>query len=159
MESDEAKIVRAVFRLARRLRGVASSCDVTGSGIVLLIILFREGPMSAVALARSEGLQPQSLTRLLNQLEGDGLILRPVDPADHRRQRIDLTERGKAVAQQAMAERRQWLAHAIADDLTESDRLTLVAAAELMLRLAERPAESDGPRSESSARAKRTSET
>lgn len=56
--------------LTRRLCGIVSDGDVTSSGMVLLIILAREGPKSAVALARSEGLQPQSLSRLLNQLEG-----------------------------------------------------------------------------------------
>lgn len=139
MESDEAKIVRAVFRLARRLRGIAADSEITRSGIVLLITLFREGPKSAVALARSEGLQPQSLSRLLSQLEGDGLIQRSVDPADRRRQRIELTDGGRRVAQQAMAERRQWLAQVMAQELNESERRTLLAAAEVMLRIAERP--------------------
>lgn len=91
--------------------------------------------MSAVALARSEGLQPQSLSRLLARLEADMLIDRPIDPSDRRRQRIALTSLGATALKRAMTRRRAWLADAMSHRLDDADRLTLLAASEVMLRL------------------------
>ncbi len=135
-QSDEARIVRAVLRLARRLRRPALDGEVTGSGLALLASLHRQGPMSAVALAHGEGLQPQSLSRLLARLADRALIERPTDPADRRRQMIALTDAGAAALHRAMARRRQWLADAMSRRLDEADRRTLLAAAGVMLRLA-----------------------
>ena len=142
-EADEAKIVRAVLRLARRLRRPAPDGEVTGSGLALLASLHRQGPMSAVTLACSEGLQPQSLSRLLVRLEDAALIERPTDPADRRRQLIALTDAGATALHWAMVRRRQWLADAMADRLDDADRRTLLAASEVMLRLAGETQEDD----------------
>ena len=142
-EAGEAKIVRAVLRLARRLRRPASDGEITGSGLGLLALLHRQGPMSAVALARGEGLQPQSLSRLLVRLEDAALIERPTDPADRRRQLIALTDAGATALHRAMARRRQWLANAMSQRLDSSDRLTLLAASDVMLRLAGETQEDD----------------
>ncbi|MCW6530326.1 MarR family transcriptional regulator [Sphingomonas sp. MMSM20] len=135
-ESSEARIVRAVLRLARRLRGPAFDGEVTGSGLALLASLHRTGPMSAAALARSEGLQPQSLSRLLARLEADMLIDRPIDPVDRRRQQIALTPAGTAALKRAMTRRRAWLRDAMSRQLNDADRRALLAATDVMLRLA-----------------------
>lgn len=128
--------MRAVLQLARRLRRPTPDGEVSGSGLALLASLHRKGAMSAVALARSEGLQPQSLSRLLARLESDGLIERPTDPADRRRQLIALTTAGAIALKRAMDRRREWLADAIFSRLDDSDRRMLVAASDVMLRLA-----------------------
>ena len=97
--------------------------------------------MSAVALARSEGLQPQSLSRLLAQLEANMLIDRPIDPVDRRRQQITLTPTGAAALKRAMTRRRAWLADAMSCQLNDADRRTLLVAADVMLRLADHTGE------------------
>lgn len=135
-ESAEGRIVRAVLRLARRLRQSALDTPLTGSGLALLASLHRDGPMSAAALARSEGLQPQSLSRLLNRLEGDDLIGQSTDPIDRRRHIIAITHSGRAALNQAMGQRRQWLAETIARQIDETERATLLAAADIMLKIA-----------------------
>jgi DNA-binding MarR family transcriptional regulator len=135
-ESDEARIVRSVLRLARRLRRPAGEGEVTGSGLALLASLHRQGPMSAATLAKGEGLQPQSLSRLLVRLENAALIERPTDPADRRRQLIALTDAGAMALHRAMVRRRQWLADAMSNQLDDADRRTLLAASDVMLRLA-----------------------
>ncbi|MEN3749640.1 MarR family transcriptional regulator [Sphingomonas sp. HF-S3] len=135
--------MRATLRLARRLRQPACEGEATGSGLALLASLHRRGPMSAVALARSEGLQPQSLSRLLARLDQDALIERTVDPDDRRRHLIALTDTGRAALHRAFARRRQWLAAAIAGRLDDADRATLLAASDIMLRLAEDPQDDD----------------
>ncbi|MCI4588862.1 MarR family transcriptional regulator [Sphingobium sp. BYY-5] len=134
--SEEATIVRAAMRLARRLRQSAPSTELTGGGLGLLVTLSQGGPMSAAALARCEGLQPQSLSRLLARMERDGLIERKADVADRRRGVIAVTRRGLEALNGAMSQRRRWLSAVMTDRLNEQERSILLQAAELMLRIA-----------------------
>jgi len=135
-DSDTALIARGVLRLARRLRVEAPVGEVSTAALGLLATLHREGPMPGVALAQAEGLQPQSLTRLLARLVADGMIARVPDPADRRNLIISITPQGRRALLAAMKARRRWLADALADRLSEEERATLIAASELMLRLA-----------------------
>jgi len=135
-DADTALIARGVLRLARRLRVEAPAGDLSTAALGLLATLHREGPMPGVALAEAEGLQPQSLTRLLASLATGGMIERTPDPADRRNLIIAITPYGRRALRAAMQARRRWLNDALADRLSESERDTLIAASELMLRLA-----------------------
>jgi DNA-binding MarR family transcriptional regulator len=132
---DEAVVVRAVLRLARRLRQAASDSELTGGALGLLATLRREGSMSAVELARREGLKPQSLSRLIASLDRAGFIERALDAADRRRQLIAITRPGTSALRRSMNLRRRWLAGAMAEWLNPRERSTLLDAAELMLRM------------------------
>lgn len=109
----------------------------------MVATLYRMGPLSAVALARAEGLQPQSLSRLLVRMEADALIERAVDPDDRRRHVITLTPRGLGALDWAMTQRRRWLGAVMAERLSNAERATLLAAAEIMLRIADPLQEKD----------------
>lgn len=135
-ESDVAAVARGVLRLARRLRAEAADGALSPAALGLLAALHREGPMAGVALAAAEGLKPQSLTRLVARLEKEGLIERAPDPGDRRNLVIAVTSEGRLALRAAMRERRRWLAAAIAERLDADERATLIAASELMLRLA-----------------------
>ncbi|TPG20331.1 MarR family transcriptional regulator [Sphingomonas koreensis] len=135
-DSSEALIVRAVLRLARRLRIEAPSGALGGGALGLLNTLHRAGPMPAVDLAEAEGLAPQSLSRLLARLDESGMIARTADPDDRRHKIITLTALGRQALGQAMRERRAWIAAALAKRLDDDERATLIEAAALMLRLA-----------------------
>ena len=135
-ESNEARIVRAVLRLSRAMRRSAPAAELTGGALALVATLHRKGPLSAVALARAEGLQPQSLSRLLVRMEADTLIERTVDPEDRRRHVIMLTPRGLGALNWAMTQRRRRLGAVMAERLSDDERATLLAAAEIMLRIA-----------------------
>ena len=135
-DSPSALIARAVLRLGRRLRAVRPENAVNLSTLTLLTTLHREGPMSAVQLARQEKLQPPSLTRLLAAMPRGGLIARETAPGDRRAHVIDLTREGRAVVARDQAARRAWLDHAMDMALTPEERERLEAAAPLMLRVA-----------------------
>jgi DNA-binding MarR family transcriptional regulator len=135
-DADAALIARGVLRLARRLRVEAPAGELSTAALGLLATLHRQGPMPGVALAEAEGLQPQSLTRLLAGLVADGMIERTPDPADRRNLVIAITRDGRRALRAAMQARRRWLNDALADRLSDSERDTLIAASELMLRLA-----------------------
>ena len=140
-EQPSALIARAVLRLGRRLRGARPEQSVSLSALALLTTLGRLGPMPAVQLAREEKLQPQSLTRLLAQMEADGLIVRQQDPADRRALVTAITREGRAVVARDLAARRAWLDQAMDMALTPDEQAQLAAAAPLMLRVAgEEPA-------------------
>ena len=49
------------------------------------------------ALAALEHVQPQSMTRILNDLETSGLIVREPDSSDRRQLRLDITSQGRAL--------------------------------------------------------------
>jgi DNA-binding MarR family transcriptional regulator len=134
---DETIVLRAVLRLARRLRRAAGDSELTEGALALLASLHRQGATSAVDLARREGLQPQSLSRLLARLDADGLIIRAVDTVDRRRQVIAATPRGVAALRRSMKLRRDWLADAMAERLDATERKALLNAALLMLRMAD----------------------
>ena len=133
---DEGLILQAVLRLARGMRQAAQDGELTGSALILLGSLHRGGAMSAVELARREGLQPQSLSRLLARLDKQQLIMRSVDPEDARRHVIAITQAGMEMLAQQIVRRRDWLAKRMGERLSEAERGTLLDAAALMLRLA-----------------------
>lgn len=135
-DSDIALIVRAVSRLGRRLRTEVPPGGLSAGTIGLLAALYREGPMSGVALAEAEGLKPQSLTRLLAAMEENGMIERAPDREDRRNLVISITVSGRKALRGAMQERRRWLADRIGERLSGEERKTLIDAAELMLRIA-----------------------
>jgi DNA-binding MarR family transcriptional regulator len=61
---------------------------------VLMTLWNDDGP-GGVELGRKAGLEPSSMTGLLDRMERDGLIHREADPEDRRAQRIYLTRAGK----------------------------------------------------------------
>lgn len=131
-----ALIARAVLRLGRRLRAARPQGSVSLSALALLATLLRLGPMTAARLAREERLQPQSLSRLLASLDGQGLIARRRDAADRRGTIIEITAAGRSAVGRDMAARRAWLDQAMEMALDAEERARLAEAAELMLKVA-----------------------
>jgi DNA-binding MarR family transcriptional regulator len=128
---------RATLHLSRRLQAERDERAMSLTKISVLGHLLRNGPMSAGALAAADRLQPQSLTRVLADLERDGLIERALDHIDRRQHRFSLTEAGRAAGAADMRRRDEWLALAIAQTLTPVERDLVVLAAELIDRLAD----------------------
>jgi DNA-binding MarR family transcriptional regulator len=136
-----ALIARGVLRLARRLRAARPPGAISLSAFSLLATLIRLGPTPAVRLAQEEGLQPQSITRLLASLEAEGLIRRRRDDIDRRTVIVEATGPGRRAVAHDMAARRAWLEQAMEMALDSDEREQLAAAAQLMLRVAEQEVE------------------
>ncbi|MBI5843350.1 MAG: MarR family transcriptional regulator [Deltaproteobacteria bacterium] len=60
-----------------------------------LMTLWEEDGQKVVDLARGAGLEPSTMTGLLDRMERDGLVKREADPEDRRVLRIFLTEQAK----------------------------------------------------------------
>ncbi|XVU23861.1 MarR family winged helix-turn-helix transcriptional regulator [Actinoplanes sp. CA-054009] len=131
--------VRVVFsRLRRRLREVAKLDELTPSQTSVLSRLDKGGPASSSALAAAEQVRPQSMAATIAAIEQAGLISRTPDPADGRKQLISLSDLGRERVGVSRQAREEWMARALADDFTEDERQTIIAALALLDRLADR---------------------
>ncbi len=68
----------------------------------VLLTLWREDCLKVVELGREAGLEPSTMTGLLDRMERDGLVCRCNDPQDRRVLRICLTEAGRNVQKPVM---------------------------------------------------------
>lgn len=138
-DSDVAFVRQALAQLNRRLRAHDEPGSIGSTGLSLLGRLYRDGPCSASQLAAQERLQPQSLTRVLRDLEARKLITRAADAADRRRSRIALTAAGGEILRRTARGREAWLAQAMTSTLSPTECELLRLAATLMQRLADAP--------------------
>ncbi len=126
---------RAATSLAARARaertGRLSLNQVAALGRILVV-----GPMTPGELAAQLGTLPQSLTRTLQALVAGGLVGRTPDPSDGRAALLTCTPAGRRALREEMAPRDRWTARAMRDLCTPDERQTLLAAAEIMQRLA-----------------------
>ena len=139
-----AQLLRSVLALGRRLRAARVPGTRALTGLTILGTLYRMGPMFASQLAAEEGLQPQSLTRLLAELERKQLISRKRSDTDGRAQTITLTALGRRRLLDEIGERRAWLKTAMAAALTPDERDIAKSASAVLLKIATHQA-IDGP--------------
>ncbi len=96
----EDNLVRTMARTAQAMRRHLEKtiADVPGgmSAWWVLRHLHHAGPQAQADMARSVGVAGSTLTRRLEQMEGDGLITRTGDPEDGRRVIVALSEAGEA---------------------------------------------------------------
>jgi DNA-binding MarR family transcriptional regulator len=107
------------------------------SALGMLSTLHRSGPMPAARLAQAERLQPQSLSRLIAQLDREGLIKRRPGKQDRRTLMLEITAAGRRALSHDMTARRAWLEGAMRRVLMPGEREMLAHAAVAMLRLAD----------------------
>jgi DNA-binding MarR family transcriptional regulator len=100
-ETVDFHIKTAWHAIARMYNQQALKFDGTMSiGYALLNISSEEGT-PAMKIGPMMGLEPRSLTRLLNSMEEKGLITRQVDKNDKRSVRILLTKEGKKMKEKS----------------------------------------------------------
>lgn len=75
--------------------------NVRPSYLVVLWCLWEQPGLKMAELARNAGLDPSTLTGLLDRMERDGFVLRAPDPEDRRALKIQLTESGAAIQRTA----------------------------------------------------------
>ncbi len=144
-----ATIRRAHTRFQRRVRAEGPTGGLAPAKLSVLGLLRRAGgPMTPGALAAADGVQPQSMTRVIAELEEGGLVTRARDRADARQFLIALTDAGEAALTADVHERDAWLARAMVRELSPTERKVLVLAADLMERISDidRPFAADGAR-------------
>ena len=99
-----------------------------------LLFELRGGGTSVRELRERMDLDSGYLSRLLRQLESEGLIAVTPDPADARRRIATLTQRGVS-AQQDLDDRSDSLAHGLVDALSDRQRVRLAESLDQADRL------------------------
>ncbi|MHB1930855.1 MAG: MarR family winged helix-turn-helix transcriptional regulator [Acidimicrobiales bacterium] len=94
-----------LLRLGRRLRAIDAGSGLTPGELSVLGAVVRDGPIRPSELARCEGINPTTLSRLLGRLVEDGALCRHDDPADGRGALVSVTARGRRLHQQLRAAR------------------------------------------------------
>jgi DNA-binding MarR family transcriptional regulator len=138
-EAENAAVageLRAVLaHLVRRLREQTEGSDLTRSQSAVLGRLEREGANTATALARAEGVRPQSMAAILTALEAAGLVARRPDAADRRKTIIELTEKAREEFRVGRHAKKDWLTQAIGSRLDPDEVVRLADSVELLRRL------------------------
>jgi DNA-binding MarR family transcriptional regulator len=129
----------ALKRLRARLREESSAGSI-GLSIAQLSILqwlHLNGQATAASLAAAEHISQQAIAQNVAPLKAAGLVQSKPDPQDGRKTLISITEAGRKLRQSIIASRNAWLVRAIDSTVDAKERAALVAAIELLERLAD----------------------
>ncbi|MBV8605251.1 MAG: MarR family transcriptional regulator [Pelomonas sp.] len=143
-----AELRGLVGKLRRRFREASGDGDLTNSQIATLVRLERDGAATVSALARAEGMRPQSMSAVIAPLLDRGLLVGAPDPRDGRQTLISLTERCRQWIADGRAARQDWLTRTVQAQLSPAERAQVAAALPLLRRLV---GESDAPAAEPAA--------
>jgi DNA-binding MarR family transcriptional regulator len=136
LEIDVTAFAQNVSLLVRRVRAAAAPQQLSLTETAILTRLEIDGPATTAALARAEGMKPQSMGTIVASLQKMGLVERKLHPTDGRQMNIELTSKGAAARKSVREAKRTWLAKAIAQ-LDKKERETLFEAGKMIRRLAE----------------------
>jgi DNA-binding MarR family transcriptional regulator len=110
--TDEELLTEEVYRLVNRSRrllmlATARCLEARGETIFtwqVVCYLSRNGPTSQKDLAYANAQHPAGISRLVEELEEQGLVTRAPDPADRRRLLVQVTPHGRAWLDKLMPE-------------------------------------------------------
>lgn len=131
-----AQDVRAIFRaMRRRFREQAPAGEFTPSQVAVLNRLEQGGPATASALARAEGMRPQSMGPIIAALDSAGLIAGTPDPLDGRQTLLALTDLWRDQIRARREARQDWLERTISARLSVQEQQDLARATALLWRI------------------------
>jgi DNA-binding MarR family transcriptional regulator len=133
--AGELRVV--LSKLSRRLREQAHAADLTGSQKSVLLRLERDGPATVTALARAEGVRPQSMGATVSGLEAMGHVTGSPDPSDGRQTILCITAACREFIRAAREAKEDWLFRALRAKLAPREQEQLASALELLKRLAD----------------------
>lgn len=125
----------AAIHLLRRLRSEDAASGLSAPRLSALSVIVFAGPLTLGELADAEQVRPPTISRLVKELEAEGLVKRLADPADGRVQRVRATGRGRTLLQEGRERRVAALARDL-EALPEDRLATLAEAATLLEHLA-----------------------
>ena len=126
-----------IGQLRRKLRGQARPGDFSNSQLAVLGRLERDGPATVTALARVEGMRPQSMGAMVAALQSAGFVKSEPHPTDGRQVLLSVTPKCRVWIKAHRAAREDWLFRSIRAQLNPAEQKRLAAAVELLQRLVE----------------------
>jgi DNA-binding MarR family transcriptional regulator len=122
-------------KLKRKLREQASAGDLTPSQIAVLRHLGQNGATTVTALAKMEGVRPQSMGATVAGLEALGLVKGAPDAKDGRQTILSLTPACREMFRTGRAARHDWLLRAIQRKLSAEEQAQLAFSLRLLGRI------------------------
>jgi DNA-binding MarR family transcriptional regulator len=105
-ESVADRLHSAAIHLLRRVRRVDEGSGLSAPRLsALSVVVFAGRPVTLGELAAAEQVRPPTMTRLVQALEDDGLVVRETDRTDARVTRVRATARGRTVMAEGRARR------------------------------------------------------
>lgn len=133
--ASELRVV--IGKIRRRLREQTTHGELTWAQVSVLNRLDSLGPTTVTALAREEGMRPQSMGAIVSVLVEERLLSKSPDPTDGRQSVVAITDLGRAWVADRRMEREDWLSRSIEKNLSATERTELERALQLLSRLVE----------------------
>lgn len=120
MTGPNTQIEQQLTILLRRVQSIhlstaSGDVDLDRSAYGIMCRLADEGPQRLGSLAQAFGLDPSTITRQVQALEGAGLAKRATDLADRRASILDLSDEGREVLGRTRQHRRARFEAALSD--------------------------------------------
>jgi DNA-binding MarR family transcriptional regulator len=128
--SELRAVVGALVRRAR------TTDELPAAQAAVLGFLDRDGPMTTSELAGVQRVRHQSMSRTVGQLVEQGLAGQRPHPGDGRKTLIVLSPAGREALEARRGRRADWLAEAMATELSPAEQVRLAHTVELLARLA-----------------------
>ena len=125
----------AAIRLLRRVRAADDETGLSAPKLSALSVLVFGGAMSLTALARAEQVTAPTMSKLVADLEAEGLAAKRTNREDKRGVRIEVTARGRALMEEGRRRRLALLRKKLAQ-LSKAELARLSEAPSLVLRVA-----------------------
>ncbi|SFD81067.1 MarR family winged helix-turn-helix transcriptional regulator [Salipiger profundus] len=130
-----ASELRAFYRqLKRQMQLHSDAGDLTPSQAAVLTQLDAIGPVTTSALARAEGMRPQSMRSIVSALDTMGLIQTEPDPDDGRQTLVSLSPNGRQRLAEGRAARQDWLSRRLDGKLSEAEQAEIARALRYLTR-------------------------
>lgn len=126
-DSVADRLHSTAIHLLRRVRVEDTASGLTAPRLSALSVIVFGGPLTLGELATAEQVRPPTVSRLVKDLEGEGLVRVRTDPDDGRVRRVEATKRGVKILQEGRARRVKHLRAAL--DALPAGRLRTVARA------------------------------
>jgi DNA-binding MarR family transcriptional regulator len=121
----------AAIHLLRRVRVEDAASGLTAPRLSALSVIVFGGPITLGDLAAAEQVRPPTVSRLVQGLAEDGLVVVRADPDDGRVRRVEATAKGTRLLQEGRKRRVQHLRTAL-DALPPGQLKTVARAVDIL---------------------------
>jgi DNA-binding MarR family transcriptional regulator len=126
-----------IGNLKRRMRAQSHAGELSWSQLSMLSRLERDGPSTVTAVARAEGVRPQSMGATIREFEALNYVTGTPDPNDGRQTLWSVTPIARDLVIAARAARQDWLHSTLEKNFSQTERDELGRAVKLLERIVE----------------------
>lgn len=140
---NQTQMLRESLRiLVRKLgimdRGEASCCGITLSQSYTIVEIGRAGTMSVNLLTEILGLDKSTVSKSVDKLVNNGVLVRSTDPEDRRSVILCLSDKGQAVFEEVEKRTTTYFSEVIAD-IPDDKRQQIVDSLQLLVKSLKAP--------------------